>query len=1110
MLPATTAATRDNGGDSTPDEDQGVIRCICNIDDDDGFTIQCENCLVWQHAVCVNVDQDNVPDEYLCEKCNPRKLDVKRAVDYQKRRLESETKNVKDSRKRAKYVGGKVKRTDDANERRKRVPDSKAPRTKPLKPANSRESSSPASMPAGDRGRETPVISDNSYTTIERNILGADVQVLFQSVLSQLAAQSVAVSAAAAAAAMQVTTPPTDRANQPTGEELSSSRNPTTYADVATMSGSNDKTRGGSTLTSETNTHGPAPVAALKRESALPAMVGMADDEVLQVAAVYKGFASRDRGQIGLFAREPIATGRYICEYRGQVVLKAAYKEDPKNYYELLRTTRPHSHFYPDIDLCVDARRQGSEARFVRRSCEANMALKSIYVPGSADSLIHLGLFTTRGVQADEELTVGWEWDDGELPAVARMSASDAEDYLGRPEGRRMSKVWRQAFAGITCACGDLQCNVRRLFAMLGVEETVSRPDSGTVIKRRASRPHKIDTSGADGPDADLSSPTAQSLRSPDSARAALGIHSRKGSVADLGASPESPLANRGSSYNGGTNGDARSMLSVFSVQRASSSDCSAARKNSVDGTHGNVHQQQRAGGCEEGSSDDDDDSGGQHRPANGHSGSSLAMERVPSRNSSNHSAKSRSQSRKRKPSVHTSEVVGDKSVRPASPMFGVESGKRQRSTSGSPVPRNVSSPGCSLPLKKLWMSQYLEKVEVLGSSSGGSQSVLVSPVADLDVCANPKRANTMPSSSAESVCTKLERETEALASDHDVEMREEKREASEPLVIARQPPPLPNFEHTSEAAAPVLAAVKELSFEDDVAGDDQAVVKSLPTDADAPTPTPTDAATLLEAPLAGGASLDASSSGLAGEGLGRAQAEPLAAADERKADVAAAAAAPAAAAPKAAPVKKQRLSLEEYNKRRRGNAAAPASGETEAREGDGEGAATRPARDTDSSAGVVNGGSSTLTPLSMTASPSPTLSGKPSSGSAIVPASISATLPPRASRSPPPPPPPPPPPLHGGSERDARERAGSHELHRSREREYGRPGLHQPQPQRTDWRPANRGPPRQPGSPSAPSASRALSMSPGPYQHSAPPGTAPRRTGLGPGGSRGGSPSRK
>lgn len=30
--------------------DEGVIRCICGTIEDDGFTIQCERCFVWQHA----------------------------------------------------------------------------------------------------------------------------------------------------------------------------------------------------------------------------------------------------------------------------------------------------------------------------------------------------------------------------------------------------------------------------------------------------------------------------------------------------------------------------------------------------------------------------------------------------------------------------------------------------------------------------------------------------------------------------------------------------------------------------------------------------------------------------------------------------------------------------------------------------------------------------------------------------------------------------------------------------------------------------------------------------------------------------------------------------
>ncbi|KAJ2497112.1 SET domain-containing protein 3, partial [Coemansia sp. RSA 2052] len=586
MLPATLAATRDNGGDSTPDEDQGVIRCICNIDDDDGFTIQCENCLVWQHAVCVNVNQDNVPDEYLCEKCNPRKLD--RAVDYQKRRLETESRNVKEARKRPKYVGGKVKRADDPSERRKRAPDAKTPRPKTARTAGSRESSSPASMPTG---REVPVIFDGSYTTIDHNILGADVQVLFQSVLSQLAAE--------AAAGSEVRARP--------GNEIEVRARPGYETNEMEVSAtpSNETNEMAAVANSER--------AAVASSEMPPALVAMPSSEMAQAAPVYRGFASSDRAQIGLFARSAIAAGRYICEYRGQVQLKAAYKEDPKNYYELLRTTRPHSHFYPDIDLCVDARRQGSDARCVRRSCAANAALRSMHDPAGGDSAIRLGLFATRGVQADEELTVGWEWGDGELPAVARMAAGDAEDYLGRPEGRRMSKVWRQAFGGITCACADAQCGVRQLFAMLGVEEAPARPDAGAAIRRRPSRPHKSDADAAD----------AAHGEQPPADRAAAA-HSRKGSAAGLRASPESPLAGRGAAN---ANGDARSMLSI-APPAPIVGDCSSDGDDAADEL--GHHQQHLI-------------SHQQQPPANGRRSSAAAMERVPSRNSSNSSAKSQS-----------------------------------------------------------------------------------------------------------------------------------------------------------------------------------------------------------------------------------------------------------------------------------------------------------------------------------------------------------------------------------------------------------------------------------------------------------------------------------
>ncbi|KNE70185.1 hypothetical protein AMAG_20252 [Allomyces macrogynus ATCC 38327] len=48
-------------------EDTGEIRCICGYTDDDGYTIQCDRCLVWQHASCVGIHRENEPEHYYCD-----------------------------------------------------------------------------------------------------------------------------------------------------------------------------------------------------------------------------------------------------------------------------------------------------------------------------------------------------------------------------------------------------------------------------------------------------------------------------------------------------------------------------------------------------------------------------------------------------------------------------------------------------------------------------------------------------------------------------------------------------------------------------------------------------------------------------------------------------------------------------------------------------------------------------------------------------------------------------------------------------------------------------------------------------------------------------------
>lgn len=52
-------------------EDKDVTRCFCKQQVAEGTMIQCERCFVWQHVQCMELDENELPETYYCELCDP-------------------------------------------------------------------------------------------------------------------------------------------------------------------------------------------------------------------------------------------------------------------------------------------------------------------------------------------------------------------------------------------------------------------------------------------------------------------------------------------------------------------------------------------------------------------------------------------------------------------------------------------------------------------------------------------------------------------------------------------------------------------------------------------------------------------------------------------------------------------------------------------------------------------------------------------------------------------------------------------------------------------------------------------------------------------------------
>ncbi|KAK3991308.1 SET domain-containing protein 3 [Cladorrhinum sp. PSN332] len=381
------------------EEEPYTIKCICDNPDDDGNTIFCETCETWQHIECYYPDrvEDALSADFAhsCVDCEPRPYDRKSAIERQK----------------AKTVLPIVPDTADKKPKR---PSSKSHKKK--KPSeiqinghghgHSAEPKPHHPSPHDNSNPHPPKKAKNSHKS------------------------SHSVSAPA-----PKRSPSYGNAKTGSGHPLSPATTPPDLPDDFEIHNYSD---GFLSLYNDHRIVQPVRVNSfadlgvsnkmlewLRDKEMMQKDTGCSYSDVFQVLPpgidspfkpklVEPETASKiaSNGTVlqwqFLRAVAPIDKDTPLMEVNGHVGLQRVYCADPVNRWGDFSSPLPFVFFHPLLPLYIDTRREGSDARCVRRSCRPNAVLETYL--SSAPQTYHFWLVSDRPIEAKEQITIPWDF----------------------------------------------------------------------------------------------------------------------------------------------------------------------------------------------------------------------------------------------------------------------------------------------------------------------------------------------------------------------------------------------------------------------------------------------------------------------------------------------------------------------------------------------------------------------------------------------------------------------------------------------------------------------------------------------------------------------------
>ncbi|KAK0718140.1 hypothetical protein B0T26DRAFT_601495, partial [Lasiosphaeria miniovina] len=486
-LPAVVTVRDVSRKQETVEEEPYTIKCICDFPDDDGNTIYCEKCDTWQHIECYY--PDNIEDalredfSHSCAECQPRSLDRQQAIERQKARttavpvVEEEAADKKPKRPPSKSHKKKPKPTDLQLNGHHAAPETAKQHSSPhdsIPPAKKTKHSHKPTQSISQAPKRSPSYG-NGNTRVGHGHPPSpantppdlpddfEIHTYSSGFLSLYNGQAVQVIQTNSFASLQVSNTMSEWLRDP---EKMKKETGLAYGDVFQK------------LPTNVDSLGISLEIEHKKKSLSP-------NTVLHWQC--------------LKAPSAIEKDVPLMEVNGQIGFQASYCADPINRWNELTSPLPFVLFHPMLPLYIDTRREGSEARLVRRSCRPNAQLETYLSDGRE---YHFWLVSDRRIAAKEQITIPWDFrfpkkDKDRMLRILGLgddeSGAQPEPTLDESEYQKLTSwvhLVLSEHGGCACTLGPECAFVR--FHRNYFNKTQMRPNPPKSKKRKPKTQHNI------------------------------------------------------------------------------------------------------------------------------------------------------------------------------------------------------------------------------------------------------------------------------------------------------------------------------------------------------------------------------------------------------------------------------------------------------------------------------------------------------------------------------------------------------------------------------------------------------------------------------------------